>query len=206
MHIADQAADRHRLLVHIVRCAPDIALFDRLKILKYTTFVQKFLHRLHPAVDGTVIYDEIRILRFVVEVLDLHTDRRPIRIRISDILKYILATCKLDHLRDIILARTHLDQPIGRHIEERYRLVGSLDRCHLIDLTYLFVKHFLCLLFLTDERTEEFHPLHSCERMLLIAGILNHCRDVKIRKHLTDFRRMCDHGILDCQRTIFRNN
>ena len=42
--------------------------------------------------------------------------------------------------------------------------------------------------------------------MALVARILDHRRNIKIRKHLAYLRRMRDHRILDCKRTILRHN
>ena len=50
MHIINHISDGHRLLIHIVRGAKYIAVFDCPKISKHRALVQKLIQILHTAV------------------------------------------------------------------------------------------------------------------------------------------------------------
>lgn len=97
-----QIADREGLLIHVIRCTPDISLPDRLKIRQQSAFIQQLFQIGNTAVDGTVIDQKISILCACIELLYLYVYGRTPCVGVSQILKNIVPSGKLYHFRNII--------------------------------------------------------------------------------------------------------
>ena len=203
MDILDHSSKPRCLLEKIFTCAPDIAVLYSLEICKKLALGKKFIYSIQLSVNCAVVDDIICIFRFRVKFFHLHIHSGKGIIILSCVFRDIIATCKRNHLRNIISALSHIYCAYRVDIKERYGLVCLICCENFIQLVCLLLENFFCEIFFSKENCIKLHPFCSSKRMALVAGTLYHNRDSKLLQFFLNFRIMVDHGGLDCQITAF---
>ena len=164
----------------------------------------QFLQIGHLAVAGAVINEIIRILRRRIEGFHLHIGTGGSRSLILFQLRTHIGTSRqFDHLRQIIGALTNIGFPGTGNIEKCHCLSRRFFLAHRLEGTCLRFKCLLCLFFMTGQQSIQLDPLGSSQRILLIAGIIHHHRNIEFLQLLLDFRCVIDHGVFNSKSTPF---
>ena len=128
MKIRDHISYYIRCLIKIFTCAPDVSLFDCLKVSKKFTFLQELVHAVDRVINGSIVYQIIRINCLSIKFFHRHRHRRTFCFFFGiNLCRHITSTGDFNHFGNIICRFSYYYRTITADIKECNGFFGIFE-------------------------------------------------------------------------------